>query len=175
MIPLEVTVTPGASLLWVIFTFMTGQFRRHSSCVLRLRELETRMFPGDAALNDRARPNNLSESASLKPDRLGRMLLLAILTAIAFGASGGLANAQGDGANLLALERMPQLAPVRIDGRTLFQVRGVSAYPAAERAQAIVGRIKDVASDSSVSSNSLRRRRASTQLTYGRAIISSSR
>ena len=41
-------------------------------------------------------------------------------------------------------------APVEIDGTVLFLVRGSSAYPAEERAEAIVGRIKALADDQSV-------------------------
>jgi small-conductance mechanosensitive channel len=39
------------------------------------------------------------------------------------------------------------LAPVTIDGRTLFQVRGVSSYPAEERAMVIADRIREAAAD----------------------------
>jgi len=39
------------------------------------------------------------------------------------------------------------VAPVQLDGRTLFSVRGVSAYSAEERAAAIAERIRDLAAD----------------------------
>jgi small-conductance mechanosensitive channel len=39
------------------------------------------------------------------------------------------------------------VAPVVLDGQVLYSVRGVSAYPAEERAAAIVGRIRDLAAD----------------------------
>ncbi|MEE4173378.1 MAG: mechanosensitive ion channel family protein [Xanthomonadales bacterium] len=41
-------------------------------------------------------------------------------------------------------------AEVRVDGKVLFRVRGVSAYPAADRAAAIEDRIVDVARDKSL-------------------------
>ena len=41
----------------------------------------------------------------------------------------------------------PLTAPVFLDGRTLFSVRGTSSNPAAERAAAISGRIADLASN----------------------------
>lgn len=47
-------------------------------------------------------------------------------------------------------------APVTLDGETLFRVRGVAAYPAARRAQAISERIAAIAADRSVSPDSLR-------------------
>jgi small-conductance mechanosensitive channel len=47
-------------------------------------------------------------------------------------------------------------APVTLDGVTLFSVRGVSAYPAEQRAAAIAGRIKEIAADSAVSTETLR-------------------
>lgn len=47
-------------------------------------------------------------------------------------------------------------APVILDGETLFQVRGVSAYPAEERARRILERIDEFGSDLSQSTQSLR-------------------
>ena len=46
-------------------------------------------------------------------------------------------------------------APVRFDERTLFSVRGISSYPAAERAAVIAARIRDLAGDSSVGPESI--------------------
>ena len=40
-----------------------------------------------------------------------------------------------------------QAAPVKLDGHTLFRVRGVSAYPADQRARVIADRIRAVAKD----------------------------
>jgi small-conductance mechanosensitive channel len=47
-------------------------------------------------------------------------------------------------------------AAVKLDGEVLFQVRGVPAYPAKERAQAISKRIEAIAADRSVAAESLR-------------------
>jgi len=47
-------------------------------------------------------------------------------------------------------------AAVTLDGRVLFQVRGLPAYPANERAKTIRQRIEEIADDSSVSVDSLR-------------------
>ena len=47
-------------------------------------------------------------------------------------------------------------APVTIDGRTLFHVRGVSSYPPAARAAAIAERIKGLAADRSFDPSSAR-------------------
>lgn len=46
-------------------------------------------------------------------------------------------------------------APVIIDGHTLFSVRGISSFPAEERANAIRKRIEDVAGDKSIPANSI--------------------
>ena len=70
--------------------------------------------------------------------------------------SAGLAIAQTRETNLLAMHNPVQLAPVMIDGRVLFQVHGVSAFPAGERAEAIAGRIRAVAADPSIPLSSLR-------------------
>lgn len=48
------------------------------------------------------------------------------------------------------------LAPVIIDGRILFKVRGVSAYPAQKRAAEIAARIEQLAADESVTPDSIR-------------------
>ncbi|HEU0006721.1 MAG TPA: mechanosensitive ion channel family protein [Terriglobia bacterium] len=45
---------------------------------------------------------------------------------------------------------------VTVDGRALFRVVGVSAYPAEKRAEAIAKRIMEIANDPSVSTDSLR-------------------
>jgi small-conductance mechanosensitive channel len=47
-------------------------------------------------------------------------------------------------------------AAVTLDGEVLFRVRGVTAYPAEQRAQTINGRIKAIAADRSVSTDTLR-------------------
>jgi small-conductance mechanosensitive channel len=49
----------------------------------------------------------------------------------------------------------PQLAPVTIDGHILFLVRGISAYPADQRAREIQNRITAIAADRSVTPASL--------------------
>jgi small-conductance mechanosensitive channel len=46
-------------------------------------------------------------------------------------------------------------APVRIDGKMLFTVRGISAYPAQERAAVIASRITEIADDAAVSSEAI--------------------
>ena len=47
-------------------------------------------------------------------------------------------------------------APVVIDGDVLFRVRGVSAFPAEQRAESIAGRIRDLAEDPDFDPRSLR-------------------
>ena len=48
-----------------------------------------------------------------------------------------------------------ETAPIVIDGTVLFNVRGFSAFPAEERAKAIARRIKKVASDPTVRTDSI--------------------
>ncbi|MGE5360398.1 MAG: mechanosensitive ion channel family protein [Bacteroidales bacterium] len=50
---------------------------------------------------------------------------------------------------------LPPTAPVIVDGVTLFSVRGVSAFPADQRARTIADNIAAVAADRSVSADSL--------------------
>src|SRR5215831_16196875 len=47
-------------------------------------------------------------------------------------------------------------APVTLDGDALFQVRGISSYPAEQRAAAIAGRIKALAQDHRFNPEALR-------------------
>jgi small-conductance mechanosensitive channel len=51
---------------------------------------------------------------------------------------------------------IPDIAPVKVDGRTLFFVRGVSSYSAAKRASAIGERISDAAANYRVHPDSVR-------------------
>ena len=53
-------------------------------------------------------------------------------------------------------ETAPATAPVTLDGKVLFRVRGVSAYPAETRAKEIGGRIRKFARDETVSPQRLR-------------------
>lgn len=48
-----------------------------------------------------------------------------------------------------------QKAPIIIDGNTLFSVRGISSFPAEERANTIRARIEEVAKDKSIAANSI--------------------
>jgi small-conductance mechanosensitive channel len=68
-------------------------------------------------------------------------LVLISLTALA----PSLASAQGNS------EAGADAAEVRVDGKVLFRVRGISAYPAVDRAEAISDRIVAVARDETVS------------------------
>ena len=74
-----------------------------------------------------------------------------VLAAAASNATRG-SGAATDGIDALDYER----AAVTLDGEALFQVRGIPAYPAEERAKAIRKRIEAVAADPSVPAESLR-------------------
>jgi len=82
--------------------------------------------------------------------RIRRAVVLAGLLAAA-AASGPRLRAQAPPA---AAEVDVPTAPVNIDGVTLFRVRGVSSYSAADRAAAIAQRIAAVAADRQVSPDS---------------------
>ncbi len=85
---------------------------------------------------------------------LGILILLWLIAAGIF-LSPAMAQQSADDARWLAAEKPLPTAPVMIDGRVLFHVRGVTAFPAAQRAQAIAGRISDLAADRSRSTDSL--------------------
>lgn len=65
------------------------------------------------------------------------------------------AEAVEGGADTAVAEAKFATAPVKLDGSVLFRVRGVSAYPAEQRAAAIKARIEDIAQDSSFQADKL--------------------
>jgi small-conductance mechanosensitive channel len=67
-----------------------------------------------------------------------------------------MAQQTGEGAAIVATEMGMNTAPVTLDGRTLFRVRGVSAYPAEQRARAITERIEALAADTAIATTALR-------------------
>jgi small-conductance mechanosensitive channel len=81
------------------------------------------------------------------------------ITALALGAgligwaAPGLAQQESASSGEAAVER--PTAPVSVDGVSLFRVRGISTYPAEQRAAAIADRIKTVAADRRVPVDSL--------------------
>ena len=89
--------------------------------------------------------------------RVARSLAILILViATCFGT----AFAQSEGskakdASFIASELETVTAPVVVDGRVLFRVRGVTAFPAADRAATIAQRIRAVAADAAISPTAL--------------------
>ena len=86
-----------------------------------------------------------------------RQFLILLLIVMAAGVCAGRSMAQqgGNEETWLASEKPIPSAPVTIDGHVLFRVRGATAYPAAQRAQAIAGRIQNLAADKSQTADSL--------------------
>ncbi len=84
--------------------------------------------------------------------------LLLLFAAAAGAARPGIALAQPatDDASLIAAERGGVTARVMIDGRVLFRVRGVTAFPSDQRAAAIAGRIRALAADETTPPTALR-------------------
>ena len=89
--------------------------------------------------------------------RLGSLLSVTVALLIAGGA-----EAFAQGADAGKSEPAPQeerstltRAPVVIDGETLFAVRGLSAYPAEERARVIAERIRTLAANRAIASPAL--------------------
>jgi small-conductance mechanosensitive channel len=62
----------------------------------------------------------------------------------------------GEGGADRELDEVVETAPVVIDGRTLFRLRGTTARPAGARAAAIAGRIEALAADRNFSPDSIR-------------------
>ena len=85
-----------------------------------------------------------------------RLQKTSLSCVLAFACMAGAAPSQAQADTVVEATREPERAEVALDGVTLFQVRGVAAYPADERARAIAGRIRAIAADPSVPVDSLR-------------------
>jgi len=79
--------------------------------------------------------------------RTPRLRAAIVATVLALAAAGSAAE---EAPGLPGPAALPVTAPVTIDGRELFRVRGVTAYPAEQRAAAIEDAIRKVAADSSI-------------------------
>jgi small-conductance mechanosensitive channel len=79
---------------------------------------------------------------------IGVCLILAIITASTSLAESGPQTTSAE-------EPAIQVSPVRIDDMVLFYVRGIKAFPAKDRAEAIEERIKKIAADPAVKTDSI--------------------
>jgi small-conductance mechanosensitive channel len=107
---------------------------------------------------------------------LGRVLKLLLLIAAVAGVArpnSALAQPAGDDASRIAAEKGIATTPISIDGRVLFRVRGVTAFPAAERAAGIAARIRAVAADDTIPASDLRLVESdhSTDIVAGNTVI----
>lgn len=80
------------------------------------------------------------------------LLVLAFLLGMAASSASA---AEPTAAPKVVGDHTTETAPVIIDGATLFVVRGVSAYPAAQRAETIRARIVELAGDSTLAVSGL--------------------
>ena len=89
--------------------------------------------------------------------RVARSLaILLLVVATCFGTA--LAQSEGseaEDASFIASELEIVTAPVVVDGRVLFRVRGVTALPAADRAATIAQRIRAIAADGTIPPSAL--------------------
>lgn len=92
----------------------------------------------------------LNHGEKVSSYRFGVVLLVAALV----GFGGTLAVAQGAAADESQEVRVPT-ASVEVDGRVLFRVRGLSSYPADQRAAAIAARIETLAQDPAIDPDSI--------------------
>lgn len=99
------------------------------------------------------------------PDMLWPIGLICGLMLVASALQSPVAARAAESTLPEELERIS--APVTIDGQTLFRLRGVSAYPAEQRARVIAGRIEALAADETISIESLE-----IIETEGRSVIS---
>jgi small-conductance mechanosensitive channel len=90
-------------------------------------------------------------SRCLRGDAMNKIAGILILLLTAFVAENSFAQAAPNAPE----EQAVHTAPVIVDDMTLFSVRGVQAFPAEERAEAIADRIRKVAADKSIPAASL--------------------
>jgi len=100
------------------------------------------------------KPDDTRSSLNRAAPALGIPILLWLIAAGIF-LPPAMAQQSADDARWLAAEKPEPTAPVTIDGSVLFHMRGATAFPAAQRAQAIADRINDLAADRSRSTDSL--------------------
>ncbi len=86
--------------------------------------------------------------------------IVTLMVAVALGATAPAFGQEGEGPPKAAPPNAAAsadstLAPVVIDGETLFSVRGVSTYPAERRARDVADRIRDLAENREVATPSL--------------------
>lgn len=83
------------------------------------------------------------------------ILLLLAATAVVICSGAAFAQSESKDASFIASEREVVTAPVVVDGRVLFRLRGVTAFPAADRAATIAQRIRAIAADRTIPPSAL--------------------
>jgi hypothetical protein len=78
-----------------------------------------------------------------------------LVAALVSGGAPAIAQDTAGGGSLPAVIAEIPRAPIVIDGEQLFLVRGISSYPAEQRAQDIGNRIRALAADRTVAASSL--------------------
>jgi small-conductance mechanosensitive channel len=81
---------------------------------------------------------------------------IALLSCLPLSAPAQEAPSQPPAVDIAPLEHEIPTAPVMIDGVALFRVRGVSSFPAEQRAAVIAGRIRDMAANPAIGPDALR-------------------
>jgi small-conductance mechanosensitive channel len=113
---------------------------------------------------------------TLKPPRIRTLVAaIALLALLPPSVPAQEAWAQPGAADVPRFDQNVPTAPIAIDGVVLFRVRGVSSYPAEERAKAIAGRIRAIAADRTIQPDALRieeREGASEILTDRQSVMS---
>ncbi len=104
-------------------------------------------IPDPAQVHRRYLRRGCGRLAAAAVARIFSMLLMFAAVAGLTRCGAALAQSEGKDASFIASERETVTAPVMIDGRVLFRVRGVTAFPADQRAAMIASRIRVLAAD----------------------------
>ncbi len=97
----------------------------------------------------------------------------ALLAALTASASAQEPPAAPEALDLAMLERGTPTAPVMVDGATILRVRGISAFPADQRAKVIADRIRDIARNPAIWPDALhvQETSVSTQILADRQLV----
>jgi small-conductance mechanosensitive channel len=124
-------------------------------------------------MRDRSKHESKLIHSCGEPTVTARVLLRAMIVILTLTTSN--VRAQQENAPQSQQNAGVRTAPVTLDGRTLFIVRGVTAHPALERARAIASRIAAIAADATFDPGriSIVQRDAATEITANGTMIMS--
>jgi small-conductance mechanosensitive channel len=94
------------------------------------------------------------KTRTLKTESGGTFIIFLVFMIVFFPFRSNCQTSNDVDPEIAGIEKI--LAPVKIDGKTLFFVRGISSYPAGQRASAISKRIRKAAANNAIPADSVK-------------------